>query len=139
MRKASRQRDSRKRVSNGYKDDLIIQPQYFFLSHSFFLCSSNEHSQNAHSEIPIGDIAQLARAAALQAVGRGFESLYLHEAAQRGRRGPFECSFTYIGKGSRLCILNSDFVAEVALKSSRYKSEMKRVRVKRITSDKSEA
>ncbi|VBB40695.1 hypothetical protein TRIP_E330002 [uncultured Spirochaetota bacterium] len=45
---------------------------------------TNEHSQNVYSEIPIGDIAQLARAAALQAVGRGFESLYLHEAARRG-------------------------------------------------------
>ena len=32
-----------------------------------------------------GDIAQLARAAALQAVGRGFESLYLHEAARAHR------------------------------------------------------
>ena len=74
-----------------------------------------------------GDIAQLARAAALQAVGRGFESLYLHEAAQRGRRGPLECSFTYTGKGSRLRILNSDFQAEIAQKSSRYGSETKRV------------
>jgi hypothetical protein len=34
-----------------------------------------------------GDIAQLARAAALQAVGRGFKSHYLHEA-DGPRRGP---------------------------------------------------
>ena len=34
-----------------------------------------------------GDIAQLVRAAALQAVGRGFESHYLHEA-EGPRRGP---------------------------------------------------
>ena len=41
-----------------------------------------------------GDIAQLARAAALQAVGRGFESPYLHEAARVATRGTLECSFT---------------------------------------------
>ena len=37
-----------------------------------------------------GDIAQLARAAALQAVGRGFESLYLHEAARVPRVAAYE-------------------------------------------------
>ena len=42
-------------------------PHDFALSHSFY---SKTHRA--------GDIAQLARAAALQAVGRGFESHYLH-------------------------------------------------------------
>jgi hypothetical protein len=37
-----------------------------------------------------GDIAQLARAAALQAVGRGFESHYLHEAADPFRGPPLD-------------------------------------------------
>jgi ribosomal protein S18 acetylase RimI-like enzyme len=36
-----------------------------------------------NGERQAGDIAQLARAAALQAVGRGFESHYLHEAEDR--------------------------------------------------------
>jgi hypothetical protein len=33
--------------------------------------------ENAISDSNVGDIAQLARAAALQAVGQGFESPYL--------------------------------------------------------------
>ena len=45
-----------------------------------------------------GDIAQLARAMALQAIGRGFESHYLHTMPGRGN-GLERISLTFIGKG----------------------------------------
>ena len=48
-----------------------------------------------------GDIAQLARAAALQAVGRGFESHYLHESGDSPRVDRSEVVFDTLGKGSR--------------------------------------
>ena len=52
-------------------------------------------------EFLAGDIAQLARAAALQAVGRGFKSHYLHEADGQ-HRGPLaRCSLTRRGKGKQ--------------------------------------
>ena len=45
-----------------------------------------------------GDIAQLARAAALQAVGQGFESPYLH--THGAVRGGLRRRLTGIGKGN---------------------------------------
>ena len=48
-----------------------------------------------------GDIAQLARAAALQAVGRGFKSHYLHESGDSPRVDRSEVVFDTLGKGSR--------------------------------------
>jgi hypothetical protein len=66
------------------KRDSSIEGSIVFphtLSRPFFLTARD----SVHRA---GDIAQLARAAALQAVGRGFDSHYLHESGESARRGP---------------------------------------------------